>query len=675
MNRLAYFLIIFLALHTVLVRATFAQTGKFNYQVVVRNNQGQLMRNSNLTLRIKINEDSPQGRLVYQETHNIATDAEALGRITIGEGSSNQEFHGINWLNRDYWLTAERVDTENNEYSKLQSVQLLTIPTILVAGNAYDIADPEQIKKIAQRVEPVTIQEDFMYLSNGTYIELPKYLTNTNTLLIKGEITPVSCYGETNGAIEVAVEGGNPPFNIEWNTGASSKAIQNLRAGVYQVYITDSKGFTAFKKFVLKQPAPLELDYKVVNASAIGKSDGKIHLSAQGGTQPYTYEWSNGANTSQINNLAAGFYEVTVTSGGSCNVYKNIIVKEPIEIGYRVKNTTCPYGSDGAININIAGGKPPYEIKWSNNAEEKNIKELQAGKYTVFVTDGFGATATKTINVLQPQPVKIKSRVKNLAGLRTNDGAIALNIEGGTPPYSYKWSNGSEFPFIKDLASGSYTITITDQRDCDVSRTYNIYGRLIDYRDSTVYRTIEIGDMVWMADNLNYGKVISSDQKPRKNNEVEKYCYGDVEANCFRFGALYTWREMMQYTKADNSRRGSAQGICPPGWHIPTDKEWSMMVEELGGPDKAGKRMKAINLWRPEYADYFYPSGFNASPAGNLDISGQYYYFKNIATFWSSSLETDQNAWQRTLTNTGTGVYRNDSNIEYGFSVRCVSDD
>jgi hypothetical protein len=333
-----------------------AQTGKFNYQVVVRNNQGQLLRNSNLTLRIKINENTPQGRLVYQETHNIRTNEEALGRITIGEGSSNQEFHGINWLNRDYWLTAERVDTVNNRFEKLQSVQLLTIPTILVAGNAYDIADPEQIKKIAQRVEPVTIQEDFMYLSNGTYIELPKYLTNTNTLLIKGNITPVSCYGETNGAISVAIEGGNPPFDIEWNTGSSSTSIKNLRAGIYQVYITDSKGFTAFKKFVLKQPAPLKLDYKVVNASAIGKSDGKILLNAQGGTRPYTYEWSNGASSAQLQNLAAGFYEVTVTSGGSCNVYKNIVVKEPIEIGYRVKNTTCPYGSDGAIEINIAGG-------------------------------------------------------------------------------------------------------------------------------------------------------------------------------------------------------------------------------------------------------------------------------------------------------------------------------
>ncbi|MFO7939481.1 MAG: FISUMP domain-containing protein [Bacteroidales bacterium] len=652
-----------------------AQTSQFNYQVVIRNNQGQLQRNTSLTLRMKVNESSPQGRLVYQEIHAVKTNEDALARITIGAGSSNQEFHGINWLNREYWLTAERIDTTTNSYTTIQSVQLLTIPTILVAGSAYDIADPEKIKEIAQRVDPVTIQENLMYLSNGTYIELPNYLTNTNTLLIKGSITPVSCFGETNGAIDVAIEGGNPPFSIEWNTGANSPSIKNLRAGVYQVYITDSKGFTAFKKFTLKQPAPLELNVEVANASGIGKEDGKIFLKPKGGTRPYTYEWSNGASSPQLTDLAAGFYEVTVTSGGSCNVYKNIVVKEPIEISYRVKNTTCPYGSDGNIEINIAGGRPPYEIKWSNNAEARKIEDLQSGKYTVFVTDGFGATATKTISVLQPQPIDIQSRIKNLSGLRSKDGAIALKISGGTPPYSYKWSNGSEFPFIKDLASGSYTITITDQRNCDVSRTYNIYGRLVDHRDSTVYRTIEIGDKVWMADNLNYGKVITSDQKPRKNNEVEKYCYADEESNCFRYGALYTWREMMQYAKPDNSRRGSAQGICPPGWHIPTDKEWSMMVEELGGPEKAGKRMKAINLWRPEFADYFYPSGFNATPAGNLDISGQYYYFRNIATYWSSSLETDQNAWQRTLTNTGTGVYRNDSNIEYGFSVRCVFDE
>jgi len=675
MNRPTSILYIILCITLFTTATSVAQTNKINYQVVVRTPQGIPAKNTHVSLRLRINESSPSGRLVYQEVHKTKTNASGLAQMSIGQGSTDLEFHGINWLNRDYWLTAERIDTTNNSQQILQSVQLLTIPTVLVAGDAYDLADPEQIKDIAREVTPVTIQNDIMYLSNGTYIELPSYLTNTNTLLIKGAIRPVSCYGENNGGIQIQIEGGNPPFDIEWNTGSQKTQLSNLRAGVYQVYVTDSKGFTAFKKFVLQQPKPLELDYKVANASAIGKSDGKIMLQARGGTHPYTYKWSNGNTEPNLKNLPAGFYEVTVTSGGSCNVYKNIVVKEPIEIAYRIKNTTCPYGTDGAIEINIAGGKPPYDIKWSNKSEERKIEELKAGKYTVFVTDGFGATATKTIDVLQPKPVAIKSRIKNLSALRSKDGAIALNIKGGTPPYSYQWSNGSQFPFLKDLASGGYTVTITDQRGCDVSRTYNIYGRLIDYRDSTVYRTIEIGDRVWMADNLNYGNTITSDQKPRKNNDVEKYCYADAEANCFRFGALYTWREMMQYTKSDNRRKGTTQGVCPPGWHIPTDKEWDQMVDELGGPEIAGKKMKAINLWRPEFADYFYPSGFNASPAGNLDISGQYYYFKNIATYWTSTLETDQNAWQRTLTNTGTGVYRNDSNIEYGFSVRCVLDE
>lgn len=675
MNRPTSILYIILCITLFTTATSVAQTNKINYQVVVRTPQGIPAKNTHVSLRLRINESSPSGRLVYQEVHKTKTNASGLAQMSIGQGSTDLEFHGINWLNRDYWLTAERIDTTNNSQQILQSVQLLTIPTVLVAGDAYDLADPEQIKDIAREVTPVTIQNDIMYLSNGTYIELPSYLTNTNTLLIKGAIRPVSCYGENNGGIQIQIEGGNPPFDIEWNTGSQKTQLSNLRAGVYQVYVTDSKGFTAFKKFVLQQPKPLELDYKVANASAIGKSDGKIMLQARGGTHPYTYKWSNGNTEPNLKNLPAGFYEVTVTSGGSCNVYKNIVVKEPIEIAYRIKNTTCPYGTDGAIEINIAGGKPPYDIKWSNKSEERKIEELKAGKYTVFVTDGFGATATKTIDVLQPKPVAIKSRIKNLSALRSKDGAIALNIKGGTPPYSYQWSNGSQFPFLKDLSSGGYTVTITDQRGCDVSRTYNIYGRLIDYRDSTVYRTIEIGDRVWMADNLNYGNTITSDQKPRKNNDVEKYCYADAEANCFRFGALYTWREMMQYTKSDNRRKGTTQGVCPPGWHIPTDKEWDQMVDELGGPEIAGKKMKAINLWRPEFADYFYPSGFNASPAGNLDISGQYYYFKNIATYWTSTLETDQNAWQRTLTNTGTGVYRNDSNIEYGFSVRCVLDE
>ncbi|MCF8304077.1 MAG: carboxypeptidase regulatory-like domain-containing protein [Bacteroidales bacterium] len=203
----------------------------------------------------------------------------------------------------------------------------------------------------------------------------------------------------------------------------------------------------------------------------------------------------------------------------------------------------------------------------------------------------------------------------------------------------------------------------------------------IDYGGQS-YETIVIGDQCWMRENLNIGTMISGDQEMSNDGEIEKYCYGNFEANCETYGGLYQWDEMMQYT----AQQGT-QGICPPGWHIPTDEEWMMLEgavdrqynypasewEDTGlrGSD-AAYNLKSKSGWEDNGngSDAF---GFEALPAGRRHYGGDFNYVGLKAIFWTSS-EYSSDAWYRRLDYAFVEVYRSSSSGSYGFSVRCLQD-
>lgn len=146
---------------------------------------------------------------------------------------------------------------------------------------------------------------------------------------------------------------------------------------------------------------------------------------------------------------------------------------------------------------------------------------------------------------------------------------------------------------------------------------------------------------------------------------IEKYCYGDQESNCSIYSGLYQWNEAMQYVNTEG-----AQGICPAGWHLPTDTAWCTMTQfidstvnctDLGesGTD-AGAKMKSTSGWYNE--------------GNGTNTSGYFYYLTQHAYFWSSSQYDVASAWNRALTFTRACVHRSSSYKEYGFTVRCIRD-
>ena len=132
-------------------------------------------------------------------------------------------------------------------------------------------------------------------------------------------------------------------------------------------------------------------------------------------------------------------------------------------------NLTCNGGSDGSINLTVHNGQAPYTYQWSNGATTEDLSNLNAGTYTVTVTDNNGQIATLSIHLMQPTPIIISSTTTSITCSGGNNGSISLNVIGGDAPYSYNWNNGSSSNSINNLTAGTYQAIITDFNGCTAS--------------------------------------------------------------------------------------------------------------------------------------------------------------------------------------------------------------
>jgi uncharacterized protein (TIGR02145 family) len=190
------------------------------------------------------------------------------------------------------------------------------------------------------------------------------------------------------------------------------------------------------------------------------------------------------------------------------------------------------------------------------------------------------------------------------------------------------------------------------------------------------YNTVQIGTQCWLKENLNIGTKINGLGNQTNNGIIEKYCYGDLESNCNIYGGLYQWNEMMQYVTT-----AGVQGLCPSGWHIPTDAEWTTATTVLGGTSVAGGKMKTTGtiqagtgLWNSPNTGATNESGFSAVPAGNRYYDGAFYNVGYNGGWWSSTESSTSVAWDRYVGCFSGGVGRGDGSKSSGFSVRCLRD-
>jgi uncharacterized protein (TIGR02145 family) len=192
-----------------------------------------------------------------------------------------------------------------------------------------------------------------------------------------------------------------------------------------------------------------------------------------------------------------------------------------------------------------------------------------------------------------------------------------------------------------------------------------------DPRDEQTYETVEIGGQCWMAENLNIGSMINGSENMTDNEIIEKYCYDNDPTNCDTYGGLYQWDEMMEYVTDT-----AVQGICPEGWHLPTDGEWTILTDFLGGQSVAGGKMKETGTihWNPPNTGATNESGFTGLPGGDRDYNGPFYDVGGFGVWWSSTEGSSSYAWGSALSYYYGGVYVGDYYKQDGFSVRCLRD-
>jgi gliding motility-associated-like protein len=260
---------------------------------------------------------------------------------------------------------------------------------------------------------------------------------------------------------------------------SSNQDLINLPPGTYSLTITDDNNCTVNSSYTITQPVqPLTLSISQVNVSCTGSSTGFINLNAVGGTFPYTYSWSTGATTEDIFNLPIGTYSVLVTDANGCTSTSQTTITEPnqgLSISATQTNVSCYGGTNGIINIQSQGGSPSYDYLWNNGLTSSTISGLPIGTYTVLVTDSLNCSQTMNVTITQPQEALAQTNNSiNLVCLNDPTGSIDFSVTGGTPAYNYLWSNGETTQDIDSLASGDYTVTVTDNLGCILITTITV---------------------------------------------------------------------------------------------------------------------------------------------------------------------------------------------------------
>jgi len=266
-----------------------------------------------------------------------------------------------------------------------------------------------------------------------------------------------------------------------------------------------------------------------------------------------------------------------------------------------------------------------------------------------------------------PEALSLELTGQDVSVFRGNDGSAKAVVRNGMPPYSYEWSNGETGPEIDGLIAGLYSVTVTDDVDSVATGSIRIKQpvpeNIVTDREGNIYLTVKIGDQVWMQENLRV--TVDPD-----SNSIVSCLYNNDEANEETFGRLYTWNVAM-----NGSRQEGAQGICPVGWHIPSDGEWKTLEMFLG---MTQQEADMTNTWRGSGVGTLLAkgggSGYEALFAGRMTSYGTFSLLNQYEYVWTST-EYGDNAWRRCLeSGVSTSGRWNTFPKTYGFSVRCVKD-
>ncbi|MFN5653249.1 MAG: SprB repeat-containing protein, partial [Flavobacteriia bacterium] len=228
----------------------------------------------------------------------------------------------------------------------------------------------------------------------------------------------------------------------------------------------------------LSNPVAISATYTSTPVQCFGGSNGTVDVTVSGGTAPYTYNWSNGAITQDIQNQAAGNDTLIITDQFGCQSQFITTVTQPtapLTINATISNIGCFGSQAGNIDITMSGGTPSYTFQWNNSLTTEDLTNVNPGLYSVLVYDANACFTSDTFLITQVgSPMTLQITGTNVVCFGGNDGTINLTVNGGTSPYQYNWNNGATTQDISGLLAGTYTVNVTDANQCVVSTSLTI---------------------------------------------------------------------------------------------------------------------------------------------------------------------------------------------------------
>jgi uncharacterized protein (TIGR02145 family) len=322
-----------------------------------------------------------------------------------------------------------------------------------------------------------------------------------------------------------------------------------------------------------------------------------------------------------------------------------------------------------------------------------------SGQFNVFL--GGGTAVSGTFSNIPWGNTKDKF-LKAEADLNGGANYVLMGVsQVVSVPYALQASSLKEGATITGANGSQYTLTVGANGPVWSLTNPNVNfscGQSVSYAGES-YPTVQIGTQCWFQKNLNVGTMILGANDQTNNSTLEKYCYDNDPANCAIYGGLYQWAEAVQYQYgASNTTSpipvfsGKVKGMCPPGWHIPSDNDYCLLntlidqsvncnIFGLSGSNIGGK-LQSPAYWHLNY-NANNSSGFSALPSGlSAPASAGWAGLPNggftnqtfTSTFWSNSTNISSNAYSFNLAYNSNQVSKNNDSKSYGFSVRCLKD-
>lgn len=335
-------------------------------------------------------------------------------------------------------------------------------------SNGSSIEDPQNLSAGSYSVD---VRD-----AKGCLVKTSVVVTQPDSLALSVSKQNATCAGNNTGSIDLSVQGGVSPYTYLWSNNETTQDVSSLLSGRYTVIVTDKNGCKVNGEAIIAQPDSLKATFIQTNVLCFEGNNGAIDLAVVGGTSPYSYAWSNGAQTQDVTGLKAGTYTATVKDANLCEVQLSVIISQPDSLHIVVAKTDaqCRGKNDGKTSVTVSGGVKPYKYAWSNGATTPAIEKLDVGTYTVTVTDSNNCQKQLSVVISQPDSLEIKSLLTPVVCYGGSDGKADVSVLGGTQPYSYAWSNGATGQDLLAVKAGNYTLTVKDAQGCQQSLQVNI---------------------------------------------------------------------------------------------------------------------------------------------------------------------------------------------------------